>query len=90
VIRHSAARVCRVRVAAGGGEALVEVVDDGAAPGLGVPATGNGSGSGGGGHGLAGLRERVTGVGGTLDAGPLAAGGYRLAVRVPVAAAVSA
>jgi len=37
-----------------------------------------------GGHGLRGLAERATAVGGTLQAGPCA-GGYRLAVRVPAA-----
>lgn len=35
------------------------------------------------GHGLQGLRERVTACGGTLDAGPLPDGGWRLAARLP-------
>jgi signal transduction histidine kinase len=37
-----------------------------------------------GGHGLAGLAERARLVNGTLEAGTLAAGGYRLAVTIPV------
>jgi two-component system, NarL family, sensor histidine kinase DesK len=37
-----------------------------------------------GGHGLAGLAERARLVNGTIEAGALATGGYRLAVTVPV------
>lgn len=37
-----------------------------------------------GGHGLAGLAERARMVNGTLEAGPLTGGGYRLAVTIPV------
>ncbi|MCX4586068.1 sensor histidine kinase [Streptomyces sp. NBC_01481] len=36
------------------------------------------------GHGLAGLRERVTMVGGTFDAGPVPSGGFRVSARIPV------
>ena len=36
------------------------------------------------GHGLAGLAERARLLNGTVEAGPLAGGGYRLAVTVPV------
>jgi two-component system, NarL family, sensor histidine kinase DesK len=46
-----------------------------AAPGNGHPI---------GGHGLAGLAERARLVNGTIEAGALAHGGYRLAVTVPV------
>jgi two-component system, NarL family, sensor histidine kinase DesK len=41
-------------------------------------------GAGSGGHGLAGLGERARLVNGTLEAGALPGGGYRLAVTVPV------
>ena len=54
----------------------VEVVDDG-----------RGSGSDpagiGGGHGLIGMRERVAVFSGTLQAGPMAGGGFRVAATVP-------
>ncbi|HUO74996.1 MAG TPA: histidine kinase [Solirubrobacteraceae bacterium] len=36
------------------------------------------------GHGLDGLAERAAALGGTVEAGPLPGGGFRLAVRVPV------
>ena len=37
----------------------------------------------GGGHGLAGMRERVTEVGGTLSAGPTPEGGWEVVARLP-------
>ena len=40
----------------------------------------------GSGHGLAGMRERATSVGGTIEAGPLAASGFRVAARLPAPA----
>jgi signal transduction histidine kinase len=38
----------------------------------------------GGGHGIAGMRERVAALGGTLTAGPGAGGGYRVEAVVPL------
>ena len=35
------------------------------------------------GNGLRGLRERVGACGGTLEAGPTADGGWRVAARIP-------
>ncbi|WP_156077457.1 sensor histidine kinase [Saccharothrix sp. NRRL B-16314] len=40
-------------------------------------------------HGLAGLRERLAIVGGRLEAGPLPAGGFRVAAVLPVAGPVA-
>ena len=79
VIRHSGAGHCSVKVMAGLGEAGVEVLDDG--PGC-EDAVANGRD----GHGLEGLRERVARLHGQIEAGASTAGGYRLAVRVPVPA----
>ncbi len=61
----------------------VRVLDDGrtkvTTPG---PANGNGHGrpvrASGGGHGVAGMAERAAAFGGTLDAGPRAAGGWEV------------
>jgi two-component system sensor histidine kinase DesK len=73
VIRHSHARRCTMRINARLGSAAVEVVDDG--PG--------GLARSDGGHGLAGLAERAHALHGDIEAGPVAAGGFRLAVSVP-------
>jgi two-component system sensor histidine kinase DesK len=79
VIRHSGAEHCSVKVSAGLGEAGVEVVDDG-------HGCSDAAVNGHDGNGLEGLRERVTRLQGEIEAGAVAAGGYRLAVRVPVTA----
>jgi signal transduction histidine kinase len=55
----------------------INVHDDGA----GVPLRSVGALSTG--HGLAGLKERITIVGGALDAGPVAPGGYRVTATLP-------
>jgi two-component system sensor histidine kinase DesK len=78
VIRHSGARHCEVRVRADGGEAAVEVLDDGAGRDSSPAAAGNG---------LVGLRERAAVLRGRLEAGAAPGGGFRLAVSVPAAAA---
>jgi two-component system sensor histidine kinase DesK len=74
VIRHSAARRCSVRLTADLERAGLEVLDDGRGP----------NGAGAGGNGLAGLRDRVAAVRGSVDAGPQAGGGFRLFVEVPL------
>jgi len=74
VIRHSGARHATIRIEPGMAAANAEILDDG--PGAGA--------DGGSGHGLVGLRERVHGLGGRLDAGPRPEGGYSLRVSVPV------
>jgi signal transduction histidine kinase len=80
VVRHAAPPVKAtvvIRYDDDGG-VVVEVTDDGR-------GTGNKRG-GGGGHGLAGMRERVSLLGGELSAGPRAGGGYRVMVRLPTEA----
>jgi two-component system, NarL family, sensor histidine kinase DesK len=73
VVRHSRASVCNVRLRRDGRTAELRVADDGVGPGVATD-----------GHGLAGLAERVTGVGGTLDTGPRHGGGFELLARVPL------
>src|SRR5262249_47157448 len=85
VVRHSRTRQCEVRVTRVGGEARVEVTDDG--PGLVAVASSQPPlvpTSTGPGNGLRGLAERVSALGGRFEAGPLAGGGFRLAVAMPL------
>jgi two-component system, NarL family, sensor histidine kinase DesK len=77
VIRHSGGHRCEINVLHADGAATVEIRDDGG----GAPAAPSPVG----GHGLRGLAERATAAGGTLEAGPCADGGYRLAVHLPAA-----
>ncbi|WP_066369826.1 sensor histidine kinase [Herbidospora mongoliensis] len=70
VIRHSAAQKCGVTLRLGDPTEL-EITDDG----VGAETTT--------GNGLGGLRERVEAAGGSLTAGNLPGGGFRLAVTTP-------
>jgi signal transduction histidine kinase len=76
VIRHAGPASARVRLAYGEGELVVEVDDDGRG------AASNGGG--GGGNGLVGMRERAAALGGSVEAGPRAGGGFRVRARLPL------
>jgi signal transduction histidine kinase len=78
VLRHAAARRAEVALAYGDDALVVTVSDDGRGPGDGAAAAA-------GGHGLAGMRERVAVLGGRLDAGPRAGGGFAVRARLPLA-----
>jgi signal transduction histidine kinase len=82
VVRHAgppATATATVVIRYDDGGVIVEVTDDGR-------GTRN-KRSHGGGHGLAGMRERVSLLGGELSAGPRAAGGYQVVARLPAEAA---
>ncbi|MET0459812.1 MAG: sensor histidine kinase, partial [Ilumatobacteraceae bacterium] len=76
VVRHARATVAEVTFRYGPDDVEIEIVDDGRA------------GSGGGavrpGYGLVGMRERAAALGGTLEAGPTAHGGYRVHAVLPL------
>ncbi|MEU7552924.1 histidine kinase [Streptomyces sp. NPDC044571] len=77
VLRHGEARSCVIRLAAAGAGAVTLLVENDGAPGAArVPAGPPGSG-------LAGLRERLAVVDGTLEAGPTGDGRFRVLARVP-------
>jgi signal transduction histidine kinase len=79
VIRHARAATARIAIAYRRTEVVIEVEDDG----RGVDE-GEGEPVAGGGNGLIGMRERATALGGELEAGPLAGGGFRVLARLPV------
>ncbi|WP_444960992.1 sensor histidine kinase [Nocardiopsis sp. M1B1] len=74
VVRHSGASSARVRIEHRASSLVVEVTDDGAGT-VGPPVPGNG---------ITGMRERAALVGGTVDAGPLREGGFRVRARLPL------
>ncbi|GAA1945722.1 histidine kinase [Streptomyces durmitorensis] len=76
VIKHADARHVAVSVATAGGRLAVEITDDGP-PRTAAAASGEG-------YGLIGMRERATAVDGTLEAGPLSGGGWRVRAVIPV------
>jgi signal transduction histidine kinase len=75
-LKHAGPARARVFVRCSGDDLEVEVADDG----RGV----NGSGDSTGGHGLTGMRERVTMLGGQLEVGPGDGGGFVLHARLPL------
>jgi signal transduction histidine kinase len=76
VARHAGPGArAHVRVARGEQALEVEVVDDGPGPGEGSPGTG--------GSGIAGMRERAAALGGRLEAGAGAGGGFRVWASLP-------
>ncbi|MER5885960.1 sensor histidine kinase [Streptomyces sp. NPDC001941] len=76
VLRHGEARHCRIALRRAGGRAELVVENDGARTGA-DPERSAGSG-------LAGLRERLAAVAGTLEAGPVEGGSFRVTARVPL------
>lgn len=83
VVRHGRSRTATIRVDVTDRTAAVDIQNDRvpgdrgdrSSPGVETAA----------GSGLDGLRERVAIVGGEVEAGPLAEGGFRLRVSVPIA-----
>jgi two-component system, NarL family, sensor histidine kinase DevS len=71
VRRHSGAHTTTVRIR-DGEQLTIEVLDDGR------------GGEAGDGNGIVGMRERAAALGGTLDAGPRAGGGFGVTARLPL------
>ncbi|MFE5730759.1 histidine kinase [Streptomyces sp. NPDC056528] len=89
VLRHGDARRCAIVLRAEPGAVLLTVENDGVAEAPEEPAAVGtagraGRGGRGAGSGLAGLRERLGAVDGTLDAGPSAPHSFRVTARVPL------
>ncbi|MGW2298358.1 sensor histidine kinase [Streptomyces violaceorubidus] len=84
VLRHGDAKEVAVTVRMSKGRVVLTVENDGVAE-----ATGHGPPAGPGGSGLAGLRERLSAVDGTLEAGPAGKGVFRLTAEVPLPSATA-
>ena len=78
-IRYAPGATIQVRLVCGNG-VRVEIVNQAPPPGA------TGIGELGSGHGLTGLAERVTALGGAICSGPVPAGGWRLSAEFPAAA----
>ncbi|TXL85304.1 histidine kinase [Streptomyces sp. IB2014 016-6] len=88
VLRHGDARQCTVRLTVREGcDAVLVVENDGLPDRAALARSGAESPPRPTGAGLAGLRERLATLGGTLDAGPVDGTHFRLTARVPLAAA---
>jgi signal transduction histidine kinase len=74
VLRHAEASRALVRVGERAGVLTIEVTDDGRANGIAATP----------GHGLRGMAERATALGGYVDAGPRDEGGWRVSAELPL------
>jgi signal transduction histidine kinase len=74
IVRHAGATAASVRLTYGDGELTLQIEDDG-----------HGGAANNGGSGIAGMRERAVALGGRLDAGPGAGGGFRVCAHLPLA-----
>ncbi|MGW2063080.1 histidine kinase [Streptomyces sp. NBC_00121] len=74
VLRHGDPRLCTIRLSVSADGVVLDVENDGA------PCAAAGES----GSGLAGLRERLGALDGSLDAGPVGDGMFRLTARIPL------
>ena len=88
VVRHAPGAEATVRVGIGPTGVRIEVTDTGRAS-TGRTPQAAGLAVGGKGHGIVGMRERAAIFGGTVDAGTLRRGGFRVAAFLPVAPAAA-
>jgi signal transduction histidine kinase len=77
-LRYAGRTTARVTLSYTEDELRVEVIDGGRGRIDGTPQAA--------GHGIAGMRERAEAVGGTLIAGPVPEGGFRVQARLPLSA----
>jgi signal transduction histidine kinase len=85
IVRHAGAGAATVELTYGADELTVQVDDDGRGRGaFGGRRAASAADGEGGGNGIPGMRERAGALGGTLDAGPRASGGFRVRARIPL------
>jgi signal transduction histidine kinase len=84
VVKHAPGARANVDVEVSAGSVCVEVVNDGRSVAKSSARDEIRECSPSAGHGLVGMRERLSAFGGSLDAGPLDEGGFRVIGRVPI------
>ena len=83
-MRHAPGSHVQVHVAYRPDGLALEVRNDAVPQAVPVLVASGDRAAGGGGHGLVGMRERATMLGGSLDAGPTGDGGFQVAAVLPV------
>ncbi|GAA3937515.1 histidine kinase [Actinomadura viridis] len=83
VVKHARAGAVRIVLHRGGGDLLITVADDGRGPDAGGAPAAEG-GPGGTGFGIVGMAERARSVGGTVETGPGADGGFVVRAVLPL------
>lgn len=84
VVRHAGPATASVLLDYTAGELVIEVADTGQDTGTGPAAAAGPGQPAGAGLGIPGMRERAAAVGGEVEAGPDAGGGYRVRARLPL------
>jgi signal transduction histidine kinase len=88
VVKHAHASACSVLLDYGAEELTIEITDSGAGvPALAFAMAGGGPFAAGlpsGGHGIIGMRERVSLLGGEFTATPLPGYGFQVSARIPL------
>jgi signal transduction histidine kinase len=90
VVKHARTGSCRVLIGYGRDELVLEVTDNGAGlpamalAGDAAPDFGPRDAIGGSGHGIIGMRERVSLLGGEFGAGPLPGYGFQVSAHIPL------
>src|SRR5579859_4602254 len=88
-MRHSAGAAVQVKLYYGEAALVVEVRNDRCPPGTGPAADPAGTAGEGGGHGIIGMRERATMLGGHLQAGPTEKGEFLVTAALPLDSATA-
>jgi signal transduction histidine kinase len=83
-MRHAPGSRVRLHLAYRPGSLALEIRNDAPARSGAPVLVPSGTRAAGGGHGLVGMRERATMLGGSLDAGPTGDGGFLVAAVLPV------
>jgi signal transduction histidine kinase len=90
VVKHARTSSCQVLIGYGRDELVLEVTDNGAGlpamalAGDAAPDYGPSDAIGGSGHGIIGMRERVSLLGGDFGAGPLPGYGFQVSAHIPL------